>query len=252
MSSVPGRFTGEESRHTRPVTDAAAAHPHRSRAAAAGNVPRAAAAGNVPRAAAAGNVPRLAAAGDAPDPVELRRLLLDTFVWHDPGPASSHLVSDLSGWWRHPRILAGIGPALADLASADLADADRPSTVMTPQVTGLLVGPLVATALGVGVVPAYKEDPQRAFADATTWATTAPDYRGRTLRLGVRDRHLGPGDRVLLVDDWVTSGAQLRAMAQLAAARGAVVVGSAVIVADCPPPVVDELRIRSLIHSKDL
>ncbi|MFV2008520.1 MULTISPECIES: phosphoribosyltransferase family protein [unclassified Micromonospora] len=193
-----------------------------------------------------------AAAGDAPDPIDLRQLLIDTFVWHDPGPASSHLVSDLSGWWRHPRILAGIGPALAELASAGLADADRPSTVMTPQVTGLLVGPLVATALGVGVVPAYKEDPQRTIADATTWTTTAPDYRGRTLRLGVRDRHLGPGDRVLLVDDWVTSGAQLRAMAQLAAARGAVVVGSAVIVADCPPAVVDELRIRSLIHSKDL
>lgn len=178
---------------------------------------------------------------------QIRHLLIAAFRWHDPGPASSHLVSDASGWWREPAILAGIGPALATLVAAD-----QPTVVMAPQVTGLLVGPLVATALGVGVVPAYKEDPQRAIADATTWTTTAPDYRGRTLRLGIRDRHLHPGDRVLLVDDWATSGAQLRAMAQLARARQATVTGSAVIVADCPPAVVDELRIRSLLHSTEL
>ncbi|MFV2017936.1 phosphoribosyltransferase family protein [Micromonospora sp. LOL_023] len=178
---------------------------------------------------------------------QIRHLLIAAFRWHDPGPGSSHLVSDASGWWREPAILAGIGPALATLVAAD-----QPTVVMTPQVTGLLVGPLVATALGVGVVPAYKEDPQRAIADATTWTTTAPDYRGRTLRLGIRDRHLHPGDRVLLVDDWATSGAQLRAMAQLARARQATVTGSAVIVADCPPAVADELRLRSLLHSTEL
>ncbi|MFY1696941.1 MULTISPECIES: phosphoribosyltransferase family protein [unclassified Solwaraspora] len=177
----------------------------------------------------------------------IRRLLTDTFRWHDPGPTSSHLVSDMSGWWRDPRIVAALGPALAALAADD-----RPTVVMAPQVTGLLIAPLVASALGVGVVPAYKEDPQRAIADATTWTTTAPDYRGRTLRLGIRDRHLRPADRVLLVDDWVSTGAQLRAMAQLVAVRQATVTGSAVIVADCPPAVVDELRIRSLLHGTEL
>ena len=177
----------------------------------------------------------------------IRGRLIAAFRWHDPGPHSSHLVSDTSGWWRESEILAGLGPALADL----VAD-DRPTVVMAPQVTGLLVAPLVATALGVGVVPAYKEDAERAIADATTWTTTTPDYRGRTLRLGVRDRHLGPGDRVLLVDDWATSGAQLYAMARLTAARQAVVTGSAVIVADCPAAVIDNLRVRSLLHSSQL
>ncbi|MDG4762940.1 phosphoribosyltransferase family protein [Solwaraspora sp. WMMD406] len=178
---------------------------------------------------------------------DLQQLLVAAFRWHDPGPASEHLVSDVSGWWREPTVLARIGPALADLVSAD-----EPTVVMAPQVTGMIIGPLVATALRAGFVPAYKEDPLRAIAEATTWTTTAPDHRGRTLRLGVRDRHLGPRDRVVLVDDWVTTGAQLRAMSRLAAARRATVVGSAVIVADCSPTVVDELRVRSLLRGTEL
>ncbi|MFY1635261.1 phosphoribosyltransferase family protein [Solwaraspora sp. WMMB335] len=174
-------------------------------------------------------------------------MLVDAFRWHDPGPTSSHLVSDISAWWRDPVIIAGIGPALAALVASD-----RPDVVMAPQVTGLIVGPLVAAALGAGLVPAYKHDPHRALADATTWAATAPDYRGRTLRLGIRDRHLQSGQRVLLVDDWVTTGAQLRAMARIVAARCATVTGSAVLVADCPPDIADELHLRALLHSRDL
>lgn len=179
--------------------------------------------------------------------VALRERLIGRFRWVDPGPESSHLVSDVSGWWRDPEVLSALGPALAAL----FAD-ERPTVVTAPEVTGLLLGPLVATALGAGFVPAMKQCDARRVAEPTTWTQTPPDYRGRTLRLGIRDRHLGPGDRVLVVDDWVATGAQVRALYELIATRGAEVVGAAAVVADCPPQVAAELRLRSLLTGADL
>ena len=216
---------------------------------------------------------------------ELRDRLLRAFRWVDPGPASAHLVSDVSGWWRDPVILAGFGPALAGPFRTG-----GPTVVVAPESTGLLLGPLVAVALGVGFVPARKGVPApgnatdggpghvgadgpdhapaegpdhgitgifagldgRRTAEPTVWARTAPDHRGRSLALGVRRRHLVPGDRVLLVDDWVASGAQLRALYRLVTACGATPLGAAVVVADCRPELVGELRLRSLLTSADI
>ncbi|MFC8847071.1 MULTISPECIES: phosphoribosyltransferase family protein [unclassified Micromonospora] len=176
-------------------------------------------------------------------PAELSERLVELFRWIDPGPQSTHLVSDVSGWWRDPAVLAGLGPALA----APFQDA-RPTVVLAPAVTGLLLGPLAATALGVGFTPAHKAGDGRLPAGATTWAQSPPDFRGRRVDLGVRDRHLGPGDRVLVVDDWVATGAQLHALYAICAARGAEVVGTSAVVVDCPPDVAAELRVHGLVE----
>lgn len=185
---------------------------------------------------------------------ELRRRLIATFRWIDPGPNSTHLVSDVSGWWRDPFVLARLGPALAHLVTP--SPDQRPTVVLAPETTGLLLGPLVATALDAGFVPAHKQPAylpaERRIAEPTTWAHTEADYRGRTLALGVRDRYLRPGDRVVLVDDWVSTAAQLRALRALVAARGATVVGAVTVVADCPPHVTAELGLRSLLTGDDL
>jgi adenine phosphoribosyltransferase len=177
---------------------------------------------------------------------DLAERLAAAFRWVDPGPASTHLVSDVSGWWRDPGILAELGPALAEPFRAT-----EPTVVISPEVTGLLLGPLVAVALEIGFVPAYKDTGGdtggRRIAEPATWARTRPDYRGRTLALGVRDRHLGPGDRVLVVDDWVATGAQVRALHQLIRQRGAVPVGTSAVVADCPPELARELQLAALL-----
>lgn len=179
--------------------------------------------------------------------IDLGKRLARRFRWIDPGPDVTHLVSDVSGWWRDAEILAGLGPALAEPFRAD-----RPTVVVSPEVTGLLLGPLVAVALGAGFVPAYKDGGDRWIAEPTTWAETDADYRGRRLRLGVRDRHLTPGDRVLVVDDWIATGAQARALHRLIAARGAEPVGTAAVVADCPPELVAELRLHALLTADAL
>jgi adenine phosphoribosyltransferase len=179
--------------------------------------------------------------------LDLRDRLRRGFRWTDPGPQSAHLVSDRSGWWRDPVLLAALGPALADLFRAD-----PPTVVVAPEVTGFLLGPLVARAFGAGFVEAIRAGRTRPVAEPITWADVSADHRGEPQRLGVRTRHLGAGDRVLVVDDWVATGAQARALHQVITALGATPVGTAVIVAECTPEVATELAVRSLLTGTDL
>jgi adenine phosphoribosyltransferase len=173
---------------------------------------------------------------------DLRDLLRSRFRWTDPG--TDYLVSDRSGWWRDARILAGLGEALADLFRAE-----RPTVVVAPEVTGFLVGPLVARALGAGFVEAYRAGARRAIAEPMTWAEVPADHRGETQFLGVRHELLTDSDRILVVDDWAATGSQLRALRELCGDR---YVGAAVIVAECTAAVAGELTIRGLLTGEDL
>jgi adenine phosphoribosyltransferase len=135
---------------------------------------------------------------------------------------------------------------------AALFAAESPTVVVAPEVTGFLVGPLVARALGVGFVEAYRAGARRPIAEPMTWVDVSADHRGDAQRLGVRTRLLGPDDRVLVVDDWTATGAQARGLYALITALGATPVGTAVIVDECPPAVTAELNIRSLLDGRAL
>ncbi|WIM96622.1 phosphoribosyltransferase family protein [Actinoplanes oblitus] len=175
---------------------------------------------------------------------DLRDRLRRAFRWTDPGPPSDYLVSDRSGWWRDPVILDAVGPALAELFRSD-----RPTVVVSPEVTGFLLGPLVARALGVGFVEAYRAGARRAIAEEMIWAEVPADHRGDVQHLGVRRRLLAADDRVLVVDDWASTGAQARGLRTLLGDR---YLGTATIVDECPPPVTAELTIRGLLTGADL
>ena len=175
---------------------------------------------------------------------DLRDQLRAAFRWTDPGDGSDYLVSDRSGWWRDPAILGGLGDALAGLFRAE-----RPTVVVSPEVTGFLLGPLVARALGVGFVEAYRAGARRPIAEPMIWAEVPADHRGETQHLGVRRQLISPDDRVLVVDDWAATGAQARALSTL---FGAGYVGTAVIVNDCPPEVARELTLRGLLTGQDI
>ncbi|OJF13017.1 phosphoribosyltransferase [Couchioplanes caeruleus] len=178
---------------------------------------------------------------------DLRDLLRAGFRWTEPEPGSGLLVSDRSGWWRDARILDGLGAGLAGL----FPDA-RPTVVVSPEVTGFILGPLVARALGVGFVEAYRAGARRPIAEPMTWAEVPADHRGDAQHLGVRTHLIGVDDRVLVVDDWAVTGSQARGLHVLASTLGATVVGTAVIVDECPPPVAAELGIRGLLTGVDL
>ena len=123
----------------------------------------------------------------------LRAALAEAFRWFDPGAHSDHLVSDVSGWWHSPELLASVGPALADL----FADA-APTLVVSPEVTGFLVGPLVAVALGVGFAPAVKDGSDRRLVDRGhlgPHAARLPGSRAAAGRAGPADPRHRPGAR---------------------------------------------------------
>lgn len=173
--------------------------------------------------------------------VDLRDRLRAAFRWSDPG--EGYLVSDRSHWWREPAILAGLGDALAGLFRTE-----QPTVVISPEVTGFLVGPLVAQSLGAGFVEAYRAGARRAIAEAMAWAELV-DHRGEAQLLGVRRELLRPDDRVLVVDDWAATGSQAGALKALAGDR---YVGTAVIVDECPAAVSAALGIRGLLTGADL
>jgi adenine phosphoribosyltransferase len=92
-------------------------------------------------------------------------------------------------------------------------------------------------------------------ADSDRWLIThtPPDYRDLNLRLGIREDHLGAGQRVLFVDDWIDTGAQAIGARALVKQAGAGWCGAAVVV--------DALRdrgrrrslgVRSLLRLREL
>lgn len=182
---------------------------------------------------------------------DLRSMLLARFRWRsDPPvwPDSAVSYADDSQWWREPGILRGVGPALAGLFSDAI-----PTVVMGTESRGSLLGPLVASHVGLGFIEVRKE---AAFAsDDDVWLRrrTPPDYRDRHLELAVRRSVLRGGDRVLLVDDWAASGSQAIACQQLVQDAGATWVGAAVIV-DGLESARDRraLNLRGLLHLREL
>ena len=117
---------------------------------------------------------------------------------HSPGYLQCALVL------QHPRQAEALGAALAT-RTRDL----RATTVLSPALGGVIIGHEVGRALGIRAMFAERQD------------------RALTLRRGFL---LGEMDRVLVVEDVMTTGGSTRETIQVARAAGAQVVGAASIV----------------------
>jgi orotate phosphoribosyltransferase len=105
---------------------------------------------------------------------------------------------------QHPRDAEALG-----LALAARLESKTPTVVLSPALGGIVIGHEVARALGVRALFAERQD-------------------GRlTLRRGFA---LEPADRVLVVEDVVTTGGSTRETIAVAREAGATVVGSAAII----------------------
>jgi len=157
------------------------------------------------------------------------------------------MLADTSGWWAAPHVLSHLGPALADLHREA-----APTLVTGVESRGFLIGSLVAIALGVGFVEIRKEMSTQDVGESVLSVATMPDYNGRRLRLSVRRRLLPPGSRVLLVDDWVDTGATAHGVRQLVAACRGTWVGVAAMVDGLGDADRRRLRLRSLLSDREL
>jgi orotate phosphoribosyltransferase len=117
---------------------------------------------------------------------------------HSPGYLQCALVL------QHPQHAAALGASLADRVR-DL----RPTTVLSPALGGLIIGHEVARALGARAIFAERED--------------------GALRLR-RGFTIAEAERVLVVEDVVTTGGSTRETMQVATAAGAQVVAATAVV----------------------
>jgi adenine phosphoribosyltransferase len=169
----------------------------------------------------------------------VRRQVQRHFRWID-GDA------DIWALFRDAEALDAIVRGLAALLSEDQID-----LVVGIEARGFALAPAVAVALGVGFSPVRKEG--TLFAGDVVSGRTAPDYRGNTRSLSVRRDHFTEGQRVALVDDWIETGSQVRAAAELIDRSGGRLVAVAVIIdeaaddarANLPP-------IRAIVRAADL
>lgn len=178
---------------------------------------------------------------------EIQSLLRSTFSWLGDR-VDEHRYGDLTAWWREPRILRQLGPALAGLLPEP-----TPTLVLGPETSGVLVGPMVAAELGIGFVRVEKDCRPECDSDAWLQRTSPPDYADRHLRMGFRKSLVRPGDRAVMVDDWVETGGQGLTVQALVADAGAEWLGVAALVdATQGSALRRRLGLRSLLHVREL
>lgn len=117
---------------------------------------------------------------------------------HSPGYLQCALVL------QHPRDAEMLGAALGELVRSLGA-----VTVLSPAMGGIVIGQEVGRALGVRAIFAERQD------------------GALTLRRGFA---LDPGEKVIVVEDVVTTGGSTRETMDVARAAGAIVVGACAIV----------------------
>ena len=152
---------------------------------------------------------------------------------------------DVAGVLRDPSLLRLLGPALA----APYREAGI-TAVCAPEARGPILGALVAVELGAGLVLVRKDDRNHPGADRRV--ASDPTWRGTPEVFQTRSWDLGPHDRVLVVDDWVTTGSSLAAMRSLAEQAGATYCGASVIVDKATPATLEDLRVHWLVRFDDL
>ncbi len=110
----------------------------------------------------------------------------------------------------------------------DLADAHRssePKLVACIDALGFILGTAIARELGIGVVPIRKGGKLPVAAERQSFV----DYSGQEKALEIRPDAIRAADRVLLVDEWIETGAQIAAAIDLIERHAGVVVGIATI-----------------------
>lgn len=127
---------------------------------------------------------------------------------------------------QYPEVAGRIGRGLADMAVETFCRKEGPiDLVVSPAVGGIVIGQEVASGLGARAIFCERVDGEMVF------------------RRGFR---VGRGERVLAVEDVVTTGGSIREAALLASGSGGTLVGTASIVHRYSHKPVDPTDVRHL------
>jgi xanthine phosphoribosyltransferase len=96
--------------------------------------------------------------------------------------------------------------------------------VLTAEISG--IAPALTTALHLGIPVVYARKTKPITMPDQVFLTLAPSHtKGRMVELIISPEYLAGGEKVLIIDDFLASGATILGLARLAEAAGAKVVG---------------------------
>ena len=120
-----------------------------------------------------------------------------------------------------------VDPLLMDHCGAELArrfSRSGASRILTAEISGIAPALMTARYLGIPVVYARKSRP--ITMPDTVYLTIAPSHtKGRMVELIVSPEYLKPQENVLIIDDFLASGATILGLVRLTQAAGAEVCG---------------------------
>ena len=103
--------------------------------------------------------------------------------------------------------------------------------VASPEALGFILGSAVAQRLRKGFIPVRKGDGlpiHRRYKSSVSFV----DYTSTRKSLEINKRLVEAGDRILIVDDVIDTGAQMKAMIKLIGRLGGEVIGISALIAD--------------------
>lgn len=138
------------------------------------------------------------------------------------GSNLGHGILKVDGFINHQ-----VDPVLMDACGNEFARrfAQVGATrVLTAEISGIAPAVMTARYLNLPVVYARKSKP--ITMPDTVYLTVAPSHtKGRLVELIVSPEYLGRGERILIIDDFLASGATIQGLVRLTQAAGAEVVG---------------------------
>lgn len=130
-------------------------------------------------------------------------LKVDSFINHQVDPA----LMDACGV-EFARRFAGVGA----------------TRILTAEISG--IAPALTTALHLGVPVVYARKTKPITMPDTVYLTVAPSHtKGRMVELIVSPEYLGASEKILIIDDFLATGATIQGLVRLTQAAGASVVG---------------------------
>lgn len=125
-----------------------------------------------------------------------------------------------------------VDPKLMDQCGLEFARRfalTMPTRILTAEISGIAPALMTARHLNLPVVYARKNRP--VTMPDTVYLTIAPSHtKGSKVELIVSPEYLKPGEKVLIIDDFLASGATILGLVRLTQAAGATIVGIGALV----------------------
>jgi xanthine phosphoribosyltransferase len=125
-----------------------------------------------------------------------------------------------------------VDPMLMDACGEELARRFRhigATKVLTAEISGIAPALTTGQHLGLPVVYARKNKPIT-MPDQVFLTLTPSHTKGRTVELIISPEYLAGGERILIIDDFLATGATILGLVRLAQTAGAVIVGVGALV----------------------